>query len=81
MDKNKLKSVAYAHGETLKDLADAIGMSRSAFSLKLNERTDSGFTQPEIKQIKDHYNLSAEDVDLIFFADLVTKNDTFGCSE
>lgn len=56
------------HGDTGNTLAEAIGMARSTFSAKLNETNGAEFTQGEIKAIKVRYNLTATQVDSIFFS-------------
>lgn len=68
MNKALLRSVMALHGDTNKDLADYLGISEQSLSKKINEN-DTEFKQGEIKRIKVRYNLSADQVDLIFFAD------------
>ena len=51
-----------------KDLADYLGISEQILSKKINEN-GTEFKQGEIKQIKIRYNLTADQVDLIFFAE------------
>lgn len=72
MDKNKLLGVIASAGETCSDAANVIGVTRVTFSKKINEKDGASFTQPEILAIKNHYNLNAEQVDLIFFAPKVS---------
>lgn len=67
MNKKKLKSVMALHGDTMRDLAKALGKSPQSISDKINER-GTEFKQGEIAIIKDRYNLSAEQVESIFFA-------------
>lgn len=67
MNKNKLKSVMALHGDTMRDLAGVLGISPQSVSDKINER-NTEFKQGEIAIIKDRYNLSAEQVESIFFA-------------
>ena len=55
------------HGDTGNDLAKALGLSPQRFSAKINEKNGAEFTQHEIQKIKDRYNLSAEDIEAIFF--------------
>lgn len=67
MNKKKLKIIYIAHDDTAKTLAEYLNMTESTFSQKINERNGCGFTQPEIAAIKSRYNLSAVQVDEIFF--------------
>lgn len=66
MIKNRLESVMKLNGENGGDLTKALGISRSTFSLKLNEKNGSSFTLDEIIKIGKHYNLSKEDLADIF---------------
>lgn len=68
MNKALLRSVMALHGDTNKDLADYLGISEQSLSKKINEN-DTEFKQGEIKRIKIRYNLTADQIDLIFFAD------------
>ncbi|MBR5582972.1 MAG: hypothetical protein IKW21_00420 [Lachnospiraceae bacterium] len=56
-------------GDRNEDLAEAIGISPQRFSAKLNETNGAEFTMGEIRAIKIRYNLTAEEVDEIFFCD------------
>lgn len=67
MRKRELEALMKLHGDTGNTLAEAIGMARSTFSAKLNETNGAEFNQGEIKAIKVRYNLTAEQVDSIFF--------------
>lgn len=66
MNKNKLESQMKLFGDSAGDLSKYIGISRATFSYKINEK-NSEFTQSEIAKIKEKYNLTAEQVDDIFF--------------
>lgn len=66
MNTNALKSVMTLHGDTYKDLADFLGISETSIGNKINEK-GTEFKQREIAKIKDRYNLSAEQVEAIFF--------------
>lgn len=68
MNKALLRSVMALHGDTNKDLADYLGISEQSLSKKINEN-DTEFKQGEIKQIKERYSLTADQVDSIFFAE------------
>ena len=67
MNSNKLKSVMALFGDTGNDLAETIGISPQRFSAKLNEKNGAEFTQSEIQAIKERYNLTASDLEEIFF--------------
>ena len=69
MNKNKLVSKMKWHGDRNEDLAEAIGISQSRFSAKLNATDGAEFTMGEIRMIKDRYNLTSEEIDEIFFCD------------
>ena len=66
MNKALLRSIMVLHGDKNKDLADFLGISEQILSKKINEN-GTEFKQGEIKQIKARYNLSADQVDNIFF--------------
>lgn len=72
MNKNRLESTMRLHGDTGMALAEYIGISRTTFSAKINETHGSEFTQSEISKIKKKYNLTAVEVDEIFFTKLVS---------
>ena len=66
MNKALLRAEMIKHGDTQETLAKAMGVSLSRLNAKIN--SDSAeFRQTEIIFIKDRYNLSAADVDSIFF--------------
>jgi len=67
MNVNKLKAVMILHGDTGTSLSEYLGISQATFSLKINGKRNSEFTQKEIQAIKDKYNLTPEEVDSIFF--------------
>jgi DNA-binding XRE family transcriptional regulator len=66
MNANELRSVMALHGDTYKDLADFLEISETSFTNKINEK-GTEFKYREIVKIKNKYNLSAEQVDSIFF--------------
>ncbi len=76
MNKKSLELKMKAFGDTGTSLAEYLGMARSTFSAKINEKNGAEFTQGEIKDIKKRYCLSAEDIDEIFFDMKVSKLDT-----
>ena len=66
MNKNLLKSVMAARGDTQEILAEAMGLSLSRLNAKINGKK-AEFRQAEINFIKERYKLSASDVEEIFF--------------
>lgn len=72
MNKRKLVAVMYEHGDTQKSLADSLGISLQRLNAKMNETKNAQFTQSEILNIKNKYDLSSDEVDEIFFASLVS---------
>ena len=61
-----LRSIMVLHGDTNHDLASLLGITDQSVSNKINER-GTEFKQGEIVKIRNHYNLSAEQVENIFF--------------
>ncbi|MGP1376398.1 MAG: hypothetical protein ACTTKS_02310 [Bulleidia sp.] len=72
MNKNSLRAVMIEHGDTAASLASYLSISKGSFSRKLNEKNSAGFTQPEITAIKKRYDLTANQVDKIFFETVVS---------
>lgn len=72
MNKRMLESFMKLNGDTGKTLADYLGIARPTFSNKINETNGAEFTQGEICLIKKKYQLSAEDMDAIFFDNKVS---------
>lgn len=68
MNKELLRSIMVLHGDTNKTLADYLGITEQSVSNKINEN-DTEFKQGEIKRIKTRYNLTCDQLDLIFFAE------------
>jgi FixJ family two-component response regulator len=66
VNKERLKSVMALHGDTNKNIAELLNISEQSVSAKMNEN-NTEFKQGEIAKIKDHYNLTPEEVDAIFF--------------
>ena len=66
-NKKAIRVLLAEHGDTYEDLASVIGCTVSTVSDKVNGNTKNGFTQPEMLKIKEHYNLTAKDMDRIFF--------------
>lgn len=68
MNKALLRSIMALHGDTSKDLANYLGISEQSVSNKINEN-GTEFKQSEIRRIRIRYKLTADQVDLIFFAE------------
>lgn len=68
MNKALLRSIMTLHGDTNKDLADYLCISEQSLCNKINEN-GTEFKQGEMKRIKIRYNLTSDQVDLIFFAE------------
>ncbi len=67
MNAKLLKSKMVLHDDTQAKLADALGITSQRLSNKINEYNGAQFTQSEIRIIKDRYDLTDEEVSLIFF--------------
>lgn len=67
MNKNQLRSFMVLNGDNDGKLAEYLGLSRSRFSAKINETGGAEFNQGEISKIKQRYNLTANEIDSIFF--------------
>lgn len=65
MNKELLRSIMVLHGDTNRDLAEALRISEQSVSSKMNEN-GTEFKQSEIKTIVERYNLSAEQTVQIF---------------
>ena len=66
MNKALLRSIMVLHGDTNKDLAKYLGITEQSVINKINEN-GTEFKLCEIRRIGMRYNLSSNDVDLIFF--------------
>lgn len=67
MNKELFKSIMVLNGDTLKTLSKVLNISEQSLSCKINEK-GTEFKQGEIVKIKNHYNLTPEQVESIFFA-------------
>lgn len=74
MDKNLLRSIMVRFGDTNASLAAYLGITEQSVSNKINEN-GTEFKQGEIASIKNRYNLTADMVDRIFFAEEVSDLD------
>lgn len=66
MDKKELLSKMAKHGDNQSELAKFLGLTQSALSARMNGHTD--FRQKEMNAIRKRYDLSADDMEAIFFA-------------
>ena len=62
----KLREQMDIYGDTLESLANYLNITYQTLSKKMNGHVD--FTRTEILKIKQRYNLSAGQVDNIFFS-------------
>ena len=65
-DKNLLYYFVKRAGFKNKDIAEAIGITSSGYTLKISNKSD--FRQSEIKTISDLLSLTVEERDRVFFA-------------
>ena len=72
MNKKLLEAKMKLFGDIGSTLAMYIGIARTTLSNKMNETNGAEFTQGEIAKIKERYNLTAEEVDEIFFTTKVS---------
>lgn len=72
MNKKLFRATMALNGDTYEKLAEVLGINTSTLSKKVNEHSGIGFTQPEIIIIKKRYNLSADQIDSIFFTSEVS---------
>lgn len=72
MNKIEFEYEMKKHGDTQETLAKAMGISRTRLNCKINERYGASFNQPELKFLRDRYNLSANRMDEIFFVKCVS---------
>ena len=62
-----LKSKMVLYGDTNMTLGKALNIAYQTVSAKINNTNGAEFTQGEIKTIKQRYNLTATEIDEIFF--------------
>lgn len=65
MNTNLLKAKMKLHNDTQRELADYLGIVISNVSFKINGKQP--FNADEIRKMKKRYNLTAEEIDEIFF--------------
>lgn len=65
MNSNELRAHMARHGDRIDDLAKALDRSKTSICEKINGKRN--FTQSEIAIIKQRYNLTSDEIDLIFF--------------
>lgn len=64
---NLFKAKLALNKKTIKDVAEAIGVSEATLYRKIGGKSD--FTRNEIQLMRKYLNLSAMDIEEIFFAD------------
>lgn len=67
MNVKLLRSFMALHGDTNRSLADSLGITEQSVSAKINEN-GTEFKQGEIAKIRERYQLTADQVEAIFFA-------------
>lgn len=70
MNSNLLKAMIIKNGDTQEKLAEAMGLPTSALNMRINGKIE--FRRNEIIFIKQRYNLSSDEVDSIFFDEIVS---------
>ena len=75
MNKKLFRSIMVLHDDTNASLAKFLGITEQSLSNKINEN-GTEFKQREIAKIKVRYNLDADMIDRIFFAEEVSDLDT-----
>ena len=70
MNGNLLKAIIVKNGETLTILAEAMGIPLSALSQRISGRVE--FRRNEIRFIKNRYHMTCQEVDEVFFTELVS---------
>lgn len=69
MNSNLLKATIIKNGDTQEKLAEAMGLPTSALNMRINGKIE--FRRNEIIFIKRRYSLSSDEVDSIFFTEIV----------
>jgi hypothetical protein len=68
MNKNKLKGKIRENQKTYKDCAEALNISTTGFSNKLNEKDGSRFTVTQAEQLGEFLGMSGEEKAEIFLS-------------
>lgn len=76
MNKPMLESKMKLFGDRQSDLAQFLGISLSRLNAKINGAMGAEFTKVEMERIKERYNLTDAEFMQIFFANLVSCEDT-----
>jgi hypothetical protein len=76
VDIELLKYFINRFDKTQKNLAKAMGISTSRLNAKINNYRGAEFTEPEMRFIKERYELDNDEFNRIFFNDLVSEKDT-----
>lgn len=66
MNQNLFEAKLKEKGETVDDIARLLNIHPNTLYKKKNSKTE--FTQGEIRMLKEHWGLAAEEVDAIFFS-------------
>lgn len=72
MNKKMYRSKMALYGDTNASVAAYLGITEQRNSAKVNGTHGAEYTQNEIRMLKERWDLSAEEVDCIFFADEVS---------
>ena len=70
MNSKLLKATIIKNGDTQEKLAEAMGLITSGLNMRINGHIE--FRRNEINFIKQRYSLTSEEVDEIFFTELVS---------
>lgn len=70
MNSNLLKAMIIKNGDTQEKLAEAMGLPTSALNMRINGKIE--FRRNEIIFIKQRYSLSSDEVESIFFNEIVS---------
>ena len=70
MNSNLLKATIVKNGDTQEKLAEAMGLQTSGLNMRINGHVE--FRRNEINFIKQRYGLTTDEIDAIFFTELVS---------
>ena len=68
INKNLLASFMAKHGETQRDLSNALGISLSRLNAKINTWHGADFTQAEVDFVMHRYGMTKKEAGEIFYA-------------